>query len=125
MEAVGLGITLLSGLAITVIGLLYLVRPRMIAAAFGLPTLPDADATAWLRVKGVRDLVTGVVAGVLLVAAPSHVIGWVMLAFALIPIGDAAVVIVARGRASAAWAMHGSTALVMIVGSVLLLVGSR
>lgn len=125
MEAIGLWIAVLSGVAITVIGLLYVVRPRMIAAAFGFRALPDRDATPWLRLKGVRDLATGVVAGVLLLTAPSHVIGWALLAFALIPIGDASTVIASRGRASAAWGIHGSTALVMIVGSCLLLVGSR
>jgi len=35
----------------------------MIAATFGLPSLPTVDATPWLRLKGVRDLTTGAVAG--------------------------------------------------------------
>lgn len=125
METIGLWIALLSGVAITVIGLLYLIRPRMIAATFGLTSLPATDATPWLRLKGVRDLATGMVAGVLLLTAPAHVIGWALLAFVVIPIGDATTVIASQGKVSAAWGIHGSTALVMIVGSFLLLVGSR
>lgn len=120
----GLLIAALSGAAIAVIGLLYLVYPVAIAASFGLPSLPNVDATAWLRVKGVRDVVTGVVAAVLLVMASPATVGWVLLAFTLIPIGDAATVLAARGQASAAWGIHGTTALTMVVGALLLVLGS-
>lgn len=125
MQTLGWWIALLSGLAITIIGVLYLLRPRMIAATFGLPVLPSADATAWLRIKGIRDLTAGVTAGVLLSIAPPFVLGWVLLAFALIPLGDATTVIVARGKAAAAWGIHGATALVMIAGGCMLLIGQR
>lgn len=91
MEAVGLCITALAGLTISAIGVLYLVRPRMVAVA-------------------------------LLLAAESSVIGWVLLCFTLIPVGDAATVLGSRGRSLAAWGIHGTTALVMLVGATLLLV---
>lgn len=121
METAGLVIAALAGLAIAVIGVLYLVRPRTMATAFGLPTLPHEDATPWLRLKGIRDLTTGVVAGVLLLLAPPTVIGWILLAFAIIPVGDAATVLAARGDATAAWGIHGTTAAVMIIGAIFLL----
>src|SRR5699024_6305744 len=104
-------------------GALYLVKPRMIAATFGLPSLPAVEATPWLRLKGVRDLTTGVVAVVLLLTAPPTVIGWALLTFALVPLGDAATVIASHGKASAAWGIHGSTAAVMVVGALVLLTG--
>ncbi len=121
METAGLIITALAGAAIAAIGVLYLVRPRSIAAAFGLPALPHEEATPWLRLKGIRDLTSGVVAGILLLTAPPSVVGWVLLAFALIPIGDAWTVLAARGNAKAAWGIHGATAAVMIVGAALLI----
>lgn len=121
MEIAGLVIAGLAGLAITVIGLLYLMRPRVMAASFGLAVLPHEEATPWLRVKGVRDLTCGLVAGILLLVAPTAVIGWVLLAFALIPLGDATTVLTARGDAKAAWGIHGATAAIMIVGALLLL----
>lgn len=124
MQATGLWITAVAGFAIAAIGMLYLVRPRLVATAFGLPALPHEDATAWLRLKGVRDLTTGVAAGTLLLTAPPDVIGWILLAFTLIPLGDAATILASRGRASAAWGVHGSTALIMLVGALLLLVAS-
>lgn len=121
LHVVGLTITGLSGLAIGIIGLLYLFRPRRIAAAFGLPALPDEAATPWLRVKGVRDLAAGLVAAVLLLTAPSTTIGWALLAFTIIPIGDAASVLSARGKTVTAVSVHGSTALFMLVGAILLI----
>lgn len=124
MDTIGLWIAGLSGAAISVIGVLYLVRPQAIAASFGLQILPSEDATPWLRIKGVRDLTSGIVAGFLLVTAPVHVIGWVLLCFSLIPTGDMVTVLRSGGKVSAAIGIHGVTALVMVVGAILLLVGS-
>ncbi|MGL3150604.1 DUF4267 domain-containing protein [Microbacterium sp. A82] len=121
METLGLVIAALAGLAIAAIGVLYLMRPRMMATVFGLPALPHEGATPWLRIKGIRDLTTGVVVGVLILLAPSTVIGWTLLAFAIIPVGDAVTILAARGDVKAAWRIHGTTAAVMIVGAILLL----
>ena len=49
-------------------------------------------------------------------------IGWVLLAYAIIPIGAAAIVLAARGDAKAAWGIHGATAAVMVVGALILLI---
>lgn len=125
MIVAGLAITALSGLAIAVIGLMYLLAPRTTATSFGLTDIPDTSSTPWLRIKGVRDATCGVVAGVLLLTAPLSAIGWAVLAFALIPLGDAATVLASRGSRVAAWCIHAPTALLMIVGAVFLILGSR
>lgn len=125
MIITGLTITALSGLAIAAIGLMYLLAPRAAATSFGLTDIPESSSTPWLRIKGVRDATCGVVAGVLLLTAPLETIGWAVLAFALIPLGDAATVLASRGSRLAAWCIHGPTALFMIVGAALLIVGSR
>lgn len=124
MEIAGLVIAAIAGLAIAVIGVLYLVRPHEMATSFGLAVPTQVTVAPWLRVKGIRDLTSGIVAGVLLLVAPPAVIGWVLLAFALIPVGDAATVLTARGDARAAWGIHGATAAVMVVGAVLLLLSA-
>lgn len=124
MQTIGLVLAALAGVAIAVVGLFYLIRPRAMAATFGLPVLPQPEADPWLRLKGVRDLVTGIVAGVLLLVAPEHVIGWVLLAFTLIPVGDAATILLTRdGRTAIAWGVHGSTAALMLLGALALLLG--
>lgn len=120
MTTIGLVLTALVGIAITVIGVLYLVRPRMAAAGFGLPVVPTGGALAWLRLKGVRDLASGAATAVLLVTAPPHVIGWMLLAFTLIPLGDAVIVLSAKGSAARAWGIHATTAALMVAGGTLL-----
>lgn len=120
MVAIGLVITAAVGIAIAVIGVLYLIRPRAAATGFGLPVVPEGPALAWLRLKGVRDLASGVATGVLLLVAPPPVIGWMLLAFSLIPIGDAATVLTARGSAARALGIHGATAALMVAGGALL-----
>ena len=123
METVGVVLAATAGAAIFVVGCLYLYMPRAMAASFGLPHLPQESATPWLRVKGVRDLVAGVVAAVLLIAADPLVLAWCVLAFTLIPIGDAVLVLNSRGKKVAAWGIHGGTATLMLI-SVLLILGS-
>lgn len=122
-QLVGMLIAGLSGLAIAAIGAIYLVAPRRAATGFGLPSLPQESATPWLQLKGLRDLATGVVAGVLLLTAPIPTLGWALLAFTLIPAGDALVVLRSGGRRGMAWGVHGGTASLMAVGAVLLLSG--
>ncbi|HLT83069.1 MAG TPA: DUF4267 domain-containing protein [Phototrophicaceae bacterium] len=123
MTAAGLVISGVAGLGILVVGVCYLLVPRAMAATFGLPAVPPEDATPWLRLKGVRDLTTGVVAGVLLLTATPTVIGWVLLTFTLIPLGDAATIIRSAGDVRVAWTVHGATAALMLIGAALLLVG--
>lgn len=123
MIAAGTTIAILGGAGIAVIGMLYLLRPRAMATSFGLPTIPPAEATAWLRLKGIRDLASGVVAAVLLIWASPEVLGIALLAFAIVPSGDALTVLRARGNITAALGVHGATAAVMVLGGLLLVLG--
>ena len=48
--------------AIIVIGGFYLISPERISGTLGLkPPASDADTRAWLRPKGIRDVVSGLV----------------------------------------------------------------
>src|SRR5262245_27036964 len=60
MHWFALGIALLVALAIIAIGILYLASPLTATRSFGLP-LPEygANLAWWLRLKGVRDIVSG------------------------------------------------------------------
>ncbi|GMA31667.1 DUF4267 domain-containing protein [Litorihabitans aurantiacus] len=124
MLTLGRIVLVLAGLAIAVIGALYLLRPAAVAPSFGFPPTTRQAEVVWLRVKGVRDLATGVAAAVLLLAAPPAVAGAVLLAFTLVPIGDAVLVLAHGGSRARAWGVHGATALGMAVGGVALLVGA-
>jgi hypothetical protein len=113
----------LIGVGIIVIGCLQIWAPQG-SAGFGIPGTPAGDPTfqAWLKVKSARDIASGVFVFLLIVAAPSHLLGWFMLAAAGIPAGDALIVWRSKGPRSAYLGVHGATAAVMLVISGLLLV---
>lgn len=94
------------------------------AVGFGIPDTPTEDPSfqAWLSVKAVRDIASGVFVLVLLLAATPQVLGWFMLAATGIPVGDALIVLRSNGPKAAAYGIHGTTAVVMLAISVLLLV---
>ncbi|WP_055691809.1 DUF4267 domain-containing protein [Streptomyces prasinus] len=95
------------------------------AVGFGIPDTPTEDRSfrAWLAVKAVRDMASGLFIFVLLVGGSSHLLGWFMLAATVIPVGDALIVLRSNGPKAAAYGIHGATAAVMLVISVLLLIG--
>jgi hypothetical protein len=94
------------------------------AVGFGIPGTPTEDRNfqAWLSVKAVRDIASGVFILILLVAATPQVLGWFMLAATGIPVGDALIVLRSNGPKAAVYGIHGTTAVVMLAISVLLLV---
>lgn len=104
--------------AIIVIGARFLVAPRVAAAGYGVP----ADAGAYLGVKGVRDIASGLIVVVLLAAGATQLLGWVLFAATIIPLADAVIVLRNGGAKSIAWGVHGGTAAVMVVTAALLLV---
>lgn len=114
----------LIGAGIIFVGVLAFRAPRA-AVGFGIPDTPTEDPNfqAWLSVKAVRDIASGVFIFVLLVAATPQVLGWFMLAATGIPVGDALIVSRSNGPKAAVYGVHGATAVVMLVISVLLLVG--
>lgn len=109
--------------AIIFIGARFLVAPRVAAAGYGvLPNLDQPGSGAYLSAKGVRDIATGLFVIILMVAGATHLVGWVMLAGTIIPLGDATIVLRNGGSKSVAWGVHGGTAAVMLITTALLLI---
>jgi len=119
-----LSLAVFMALAIIVIGALYVLAPQRILGQFGLrPPAPDADTHAWLRLKGIRDIATGLVVLTLLVTTDARTVGIAFLAFALIPVGDMTNVLNSGGSKRAALFVHGLTAVVMVIVGLTLTVG--
>jgi hypothetical protein len=121
VKVLATGIAVLTGLFIIYVGLAYLLAPQAAAAGFGVPTWPQREGTAFLAVKGVRDIATGLVVGALLLSGHRRALGWAMLAFAFIPVGDMVIVLSQGGAPATALGIHGLTAAVVLVGAALLL----
>lgn len=115
------GLAALGGAFIIYVGLSYLLAPQATAAGFGVPTWPQHDGTAFLAVKGVRDIGTGLVIFALLLAGHRKALGWAMLGLTFIPAGDMVIVLSSGGSAGTAYGIHGATAAAVAVTAGLLL----
>ncbi|TYB38805.1 DUF4267 domain-containing protein [Actinomadura chibensis] len=115
--AYGLAVALT--LFVAFIGARFLISPRPAAAGYGVPAKADGDA-AYLEIKGLRDLVFGVLGLALAAFASAHALGWYMLVVALVPAGDALIVRRHGGTWAAALGIHAATAVVVLASAALL-----
>jgi hypothetical protein len=124
MHLLAMGLALLLAFGIILVGLQYIFSTAAAARIFGLP-LPDAGAntTWWLRLKGVRDITSGLAVLALMTWSTHRALGILLLAEAFIPVGDMSMIVAAKGSYGKAFGMHGVTAAVMVFTSVLLLTG--
>src|ERR1700752_405219 len=121
-NAIPLAVAALIAVAIIVIGCFYLVTPGRISAIFGLkPPASDADTRGWLRLKGIRDVVAGLVVLAMMLTADNRLVGIVLLVEAIIPLGDMSIILGSGGSKSKAFSVHGITCAVMLVAGLLLI----
>ena len=117
-----LSLAVLVSLGIMVIGLFYIVAPERILGSFGLqPPAADAHTRAWLHLKGIRDLASGLAVLTLMLTTNGRTVGILLLVFATIPFGDMSTILLSGGRKATAFSVHGVTCLVMLLTGVLLL----
>jgi hypothetical protein len=121
-NALPLSLAVLVSVGITVIGCFYLASPQHMVGGFGLkPPAPDAATRAWLRLKGIRDIATGLALLTLMLTTDSRTVGIVLLVFAIIPFGDMSIILGSSGSKSRAFSVHGVTCAVMVVAGLLLI----
>ena len=108
--------------AIIVIGSFYLLAPQKMTPSFGLkPPASDPDTRAWLRLKGVRDIASGLVVLTLMLATDPRTAGIAWLVLAIVAFGDMSVILVSGGSKSTAFSVHGVTCAAMVVTSLFLI----
>lgn len=118
------GVALLAAAGIMGIGIMYLLRPRAMTRNFGLP-LPEEgqNTTWWLRLKGSRDFVSGLVVLALMTWGSPYLLGTVLLLEAIIPTSDMTTILAAKGSTGTALGVHGLTAALMIAAAIPLIIG--
>ena len=117
---------LLSGLiavGILFIGSRFLWDPAAASRDFGIPNSPSPSTgfTGWLAVKGARDIVCGLFVFLLMANGSPRLLGEFLLVASLIALGDAAIVLRSGGSRTAAFGIHGLTALVIIAAGASLI----
>jgi hypothetical protein len=109
--------------AIIFIGARFLVAPAVASRGYGLaisPT-PPTGFSPWLAVKGLRDIVSGLLTILLMTNGSPRLLGEFLLVASLIALGDAAIVLRAGGSRATAFGVHGCTALFMVATGVILI----
>ena len=104
-------------IAIMFIGLRFAMDPATAATSAGF----GFSAISLGETKGVRDIGSGLVVLALMWAGQRRALGAALLAFAFIPICDAAVVLLNGGAPAVALGIHATTACLLLVLAGLLL----
>lgn len=118
-------LTTIGALFIVYVGVSYVLTPETTAPNFGLPSWPSGDGDGFLILKGIRDIVSGLVIGVLLVTGHRRALGWVLLVEAITPVGDMINVLGHHGSVATALGVHGLTAAMVAVAGLLVLRETR
>jgi hypothetical protein len=121
-NAIQLSFAALLAVAILVVGGFYVLAPERMTGSFGLkPPAPDADTRAWLRLKGIRDIASGLLVLTLMLATDTRTVGIALLVLAITPLGDMSNVLASGGSKSTAFSVHGATCAVMLVVGLFLI----
>ena len=89
--------------------------------SFGKPPASDADTRAWLRPKGIRDVVSGLVVLTMMLTTDTRSVGIALLVEAIVPLGDMSIVLGSGGSKSKAFSIYGLTyAGTLVVASLLI-----
>ncbi len=123
LTTIGSALSGLIAVAIALMGARYLVDPRPAAAGFGIPGEfgEGGHGPAWLAVKATRDISIAIVVAILLINGAPRLLGWQMLAIAVIPIADGTIVLRSGGPKATAYGVHWATAGVMLIAAGLLI----
>jgi hypothetical protein len=125
MHQLAFGLAFFLAFAIIAIGTQYVASPKTATRSFGLP-LPEEGANIawWLRLKGVRDIASGLVVLAFMAWGGPRGGGIILFVDAIIPIGDMLLVLAAKGSIKSALGIHGVTAVVMILTAIPLMMGA-
>lgn len=116
----------LIALAILCLGARFWMAPSIASSAFGIANSPPPSSgfSAWLSVKGTRDIVTCFFVLLLIANGSPRLLGEFMLVASLIAFGDMATVLRSGGSRALAFGMHGLTGLVIVAVGACLIFGA-
>ena len=118
-------LVLLVALGIIFVGVRFILAPAVGAEGYGIG-FSDVFDGVYGRIKGIRDIFSGLVLLPFLVMRMRRVAAWAFSSAIIIPVTDGMLVIARNGWGDIAhWSIHWGTAVYMMVVSVLLFRGGR
>ncbi len=126
MITVGYVLSGLIAATILFLGARFWLAPATASAAFGIADSPPPSTglTAWLAVKGTRDIASGLFVLLLMANRSPRLLGEFLLVASLIAFGDMATVLRSGGRKGVAFGIHGVTGTLLVATGVCLIVGA-
>jgi len=119
-RSVSFWMTMLIALGIIFIGVRFLADPAAGANGFGIPFSSSKDIP-FGRIKGIRDIFSGLALLPLLFSGMRRATAWVFTAAIIIPATDCLTVLVTNGPSDIQHLLiHGLTAVYMMIASFLL-----
>jgi len=109
------------------LGSRFWLAPAIASAAFGIADSPPPSKglTAWMSVKGTRDIATGLFVFLLMANGSPRLLGEFMLVASLMAFGDMVTVLRSGGSRGAALGVHGFTGLVIVATGACLIIGAK
>lgn len=123
IKSVSFWSVLILALGIIFIGIRFIAQPEQGAIGYGIP-FTNTDDAVYGKVKGIRDIVSGIVLLPLLWMGMRKPAAWVFSAATVIPAFDFLVIMAYNGSSDISHLLiHGLTAAVMLITSILLFHG--
>ncbi len=119
-------LTALVAVGIIFLGLRFMVSPESGADGFGIPLTRTSDALAYGRIKGIRDIFSGIVVFLFLISRNRRATAITFGAAIIIPVSDCLTVLAVNGTEDTTHLLiHGGTAVYMLITTFLLLKAGR
>ncbi|HTI59089.1 DUF4267 domain-containing protein [Mucilaginibacter sp.] len=120
IHSVSFWMTMLIALGIIFLGARFIINPAAGAAGFGVPFSNDADLP-YGRIKGIRDIFSGLVLLPLLLQRMRRATAWAFTTAIIIPATDCLIVLTTNGPTDMQHILiHGLTVAYMAITSFLL-----
>jgi len=115
-RSVSYWLTALAAVGIIFLGLRFIVDPMAGAEGFGIPFAPTKEAMAYGRIKGIRDIFSGLVVLLFLIPRKPQATAFAFGAATIIPVSDFLTVLAVNGAQDVAHLLiHGGTAVYMMI----------
>jgi len=123
IQSVSFWSVLILALGIIFIGIRFIVHPEVGALGYGI-SFENADDAVYGRIKGIRDIFSGLVLLPLLWMRMRKAVAWVFSVSMVVPAFDFLVILSYKGSSAISHLLiHGITAVVMLITSILLFYG--
>jgi hypothetical protein len=125
IKSVSFWSVLILALGIIFIGIRFITNPDIGGLGYGIP-FKHADDTVYGRIKGIRDLFSGLVLLPMLWMRMRKAVAWVFTVSIVVPAFDFLVILCNNSSSDISHLLiHGITAVVMVTTSILLFYGIR